>query len=82
MWKTLMLEISAKKLFCYVNSGILGSEGKHFGFGPHFPRSSGAVNMVLYTIETFNEHSRIAKLSQPYLREHMRWNVTRLYFPC
>ena len=31
----------------------------------HFLRSSGAVNTVLFTIEfeTFNEHSRIAKLS-------------------
>ena len=33
----------------------------------HFSRSSGAVNTVLFTIETFNEHSGMAKLSQSYL---------------
>ena len=31
---------------------------------------------VLFTIQTLSEHSRMAKLSQPYLRGHMRWNVT------
>ena len=38
----------------------------------HFLRSSGAVNTDLFTIETFNQHSRMAKLSQPYLRGHMQ----------
>ena len=42
----------------------------------HFSRNSGATNTVLFTIQTFNEHSRMAKVSQPYLRGHMRWNAT------
>ena len=48
----------------------------------YFSRNFGTANTVLLTIQTFNEHSRMAKLSQPYLRGHMRWNVTRLCFLC
>ena len=67
MWKILMFEISAKKCLCYV---ICGSEVKTSA--AHFSRNSGAANTVLFTIQTFNEHSRMAKLSEPYLRGHMR----------
>ena len=67
-----MFEISTKN--CSVSSfrGILGSDGNTSGLTAHFSHSSGAVNTVLFTIETFNEHSRMAKLSQSYLRGHMR----------
>ena len=51
---------------------------KNFGFGSALSHNSGAANTILFTIQTFNEHSRMAKLSQPYLRGHMRWNVTSL----
>ena len=51
--------------FCDVISGILGSEGKTSDLAAHFSRSSSAVNTVLFTIETFNKHSRMAKLSEP-----------------
>ena len=51
---------------------------KSFGFGSALSHNSGAANTILFTIQTFNEHSRMAKLSQPYLRGHMRWNVTSL----
>ena len=51
---------------------------KNFGFGSALSHNSGATNTILFTIQTFNEHSRMAKLSQPYLRGHMRWNVTSL----
>ena len=54
---------------------ILGSEEKTSDLvllAVHFSRNSGAANTVLFTIRTFNEHSRMAKLSQPYLRDHMR----------
>ena len=63
-----MFEISAKKGLCYV---IWGSEVKTSDLAAHFSRNSGAANTVLFTIQTFNEHSRMAKLSQPYLRGHM-----------
>ena len=53
---------------------------KNFGFGSTLSHNSGAANTILFTIQTFNEHSRMAKLSQPYLRGHMRWNVTSLQF--
>ena len=66
-------EISAKK---GLRDVILGSEEKASDLAAHFSRNSGAANTVLFTIQTFNEHSRMAKLSQPYLRGHMRWNVT------
>ena len=66
MWKILVLEISAKK---GLRDVILGSEEKTSDLAAHFSRNSGAV---LCTIQTFNEHSRMAKLSQPYLRGHMR----------
>ena len=59
-----MFEISAKKGLCYVI--------KNFGFGSALSHNSGAANTILFTIQTFNEHSRMAKLSQPYLRGHMR----------
>ena len=69
MWKILMFEISAKKRFCDV---IWGSEVKT-DLAAHFSRNSGAANTVLFTVQTFNEHSRMAKLSQPFLRGlHMR----------
>ena len=64
-----MFEISAKKGFCDV---ICGSEIKASDLAAHFSRNSGAANTVLFTIQTFNEHSRMAKLSEPYLRGHMR----------
>ena len=73
MWKILMLEISANKGLCDV---IWDSEVKPSDLAAHFSHNSGAANTFLFTIQTFNEHSRMAKLSQPYLRGHMRWNVT------
>ena len=76
MWKILMSEISAKNGLCDV---ILGSEVKTSDLAAHFSRNSGAANTVLFTIKTSNEHSRMAKLSQPYLRGHMGWNVTILW---
>ena len=51
---------------------------ENFGFGRALSRNSGNANMddddnmVLFTIQTFNEHSRMAKLIKPYLRGHMR----------
>ena len=68
-----MFEISAKK---GLRDVILDSEEKTPDVAAHFSRNSGAANTVLFTIQTFNEHSRMTKLSQPYLRGHMRWNVT------
>ena len=68
----MMFEISAKNDFCNVIWGILGSEGKTSALAAHFSRSSGAVNTILFTIETLSELSRMAKLSQSYLRGHMR----------
>ena len=64
-----MFEISAKKGLREV---ILGSEEKTSDLAAHFSHNSGTANTVLFTIQTFNEHSRMAKLSQPYLRGHMR----------
>ena len=64
-----MFEISAQN---GLRDLILGSEGKTSGFGSALSLNSGAANTVLLTIQTFNEHSRMAKLSQPYLRGHMR----------
>ena len=72
MWK-ILFEISAKK---GLRDVILGSEEKTSDLAAHFSRNPGAANTVLLTIQTFNEYSRMAKLSQPYLRGHMRWNVT------
>ena len=63
-----MFEISAKK---GLRDVILGSEEKNSDLEAHFSRNSGAAITVLFTIQTFNEHSRMAKLSQPYLRGHM-----------
>ena len=60
MWKILMFEISAKEGLCDV---IWGSEVKTSVLAAHFSLNSGAANMVLFTIQSFNEHSRIAKLS-------------------
>ena len=65
----MMFEISAQKGLCYV---ICGSEVKTSDLAAHFSRNSGAEKTVLFTIQTFNEHSRMAKLSEPYLRDHMR----------
>ena len=64
-----MFEISPKKCLCDV---IWGSEVKTSDMAAHFSHNSGAANTVLFTIQTFNEHSRMAKLSEPYLRGHMR----------
>ena len=69
MWKILMFEISTKNGLCDV---FLGREEKNFGFGSALSRNSGAANTIFFTIQTFNEHSRMTKLSQPYLRGHMR----------
>ena len=63
-----MLEISAKKGLCDV---IWGSEAKTSDLAAHFSRNSGVANTVLFTIQ-FNEHSRMVKLSQPYLQGHMQ----------
>ena len=79
MWKIFMFEISANKGLCDV---IWGSEVKTSDLAAHFSRNSGAANTFLFTIQTFNEHSRMAKLSQPYLRGHMRWNVTSQQVLC
>ena len=56
-----MLEISAKKGLCDV---IWGSEVKTSDLAAHFSRNSGAANTVLFTIQTFIEHSRMAKLTR------------------
>ena len=64
-----MFESSAKEGLC---DAIWGSEVKTSDLAEHCSRNSGAANTVLFTIQTFNEHSRMAKLSQPYLRGHMR----------
>ena len=64
-----MVEISVKK---GLRDVILGSEGKTSDLAAHFSRNSGAAKTVLFTIQTLNEHSRMAKLSQPYLRGDMR----------
>ena len=64
-----MFEISANK---GLGDVIWGSEVKTSDLAAHFSRNSGAANTFLFTIQTFNEHSRMAKLSQPYLRGHMR----------
>ena len=69
MWKILMFEISTKKGLCEV---ICGSEVKTSDLAAHFSRYSGAATTVLFSIQTFNEHSRMAKLSEPYLRGHVR----------
>ena len=69
MWKILMFEISAKNGLCDV---ILVSEEKTSDLA-HLSRNSGAANTVLFkTIQMFNEHSRMAKLGQPYLRGRIR----------
>ena len=73
MWKILMFEISAQNGLREV---IFRIEGKTSDLAAHFSSNSGAANTVLFTIQTFNEHSRMAKLSQPYLWGDMRWNVT------
>ena len=58
---------------CGLYDVILGSEEKKtLDLAAHFSRNSRAANTVLFTIQTFNEYSRMAKSSQPYLRGHMR----------
>ena len=64
-----MLEISVQN---GLHDVIFGSEGKSSDLAVQFSRNSGAAKTVWFTIQTFNEHSRIAKLSQPYLRGDMR----------
>ena len=54
-----MFEIFAKK---GLRDVILGSEEKTSDFAAHFSRNSGAASTVLFTIQTFNEHPRMAKL--------------------
>ena len=54
-----MFEISAKKGLCDV---ICVSELKTSALAAHFSRNSGAANTVLFTIQTFNEHSRMASI--------------------
>ena len=63
-----MFEIFANKVLCDV---IWGSEVKTSDLAAHFSYNSGAANTFLFTIQTFNGHSKMAKLSQPYLRGHM-----------
>ena len=57
-----MFEISANKALCDV---IRDSEVKTSDLAAHFSHNSGAANTLLFTIQTFNEHSRMTKLSQP-----------------
>ena len=64
-----MFEISANK---GLYDAIWGSEVKTSDSAAHFSHNSGAANTLLFTIQTFNEHSRMAKLRQPYSRGHMR----------
>ena len=64
-----MFEVSAKN---GLRDVILGSEEKTSDLTAYFSRNSGAANTVLFTIQTFNEHSRMTKLVQPHLRGHMR----------
>ena len=64
-----MFEISAKK---GLRDVILCSEEKTSDLAAHISRNSGAANTVLFTIQTFKEHSRMAKLSERYLRGHMQ----------
>ena len=52
MWKILMYEISDKN---GLRDFILGSEEKTSDLAAHFSRNSGAVNTVLFTIQTFND---------------------------
>ena len=69
MWKILTFLISAQN---GLRDVILGSGGKTSDLAALFSRNSGAANSVLFTIKSFNEHLRMAKLSQPYLRGHLR----------
>ena len=50
-----MFKISAQKSLCDV---IWGSEVKTSDLAAHFSRNSGAANTGLFTIQTFNQHSR------------------------
>ena len=54
-----MFEISAKKGLCYV---ICGSEVKTSDLAAHFHTILALANTILFTIQTFNEHSRMAKI--------------------
>ena len=63
LWKILICEISAKS---GLNDVILGSEEKTSDLAAHFSRNSGAANTVLFIIQAFNEHLRMAKLSQQF----------------
>ena len=60
MWKILIFEISAQN---GLRDVILGSEVKTSDLAAHFSRNSVAANTVLFTIQTFNEHSRMAKIN-------------------
>ena len=59
---------------------ILGSEEKTSALAAHFSSNSGAANTVLFTIQTFNEYSRMAKLSQPYLGGHISVTLGHVNF--
>ena len=50
-----MFEISTKN---GLRDVILGCEGKTSDLVAYFSCNSGAANTVLFTIQTFNEHSR------------------------
>ena len=64
-----MLELSAKNGLCDRCDVIKAVKEKLRIWQRtfHAVRNSGAANTVLFTIQTFNEHWRMAKLSQPYL---------------
>ena len=64
-----MFEISAKN---GLRDVIRQCIKKNSDLAAHFSRNSGAANTVLFTIQTFNEHLRMTKLSQPHLRSHRR----------
>ena len=54
------LKFSPRNVYC-LSYVICGSEVKTSDLAAHFSRNSGAANAVLFTIQTFNEHSRMAK---------------------
>ena len=63
-----MFEISAKKGLCYV---ICGSEVKTSDLAAHFHTILALQIRFCFTIQTFNEHSRMAKIkSTVFTRPH------------
>ena len=64
-----MFEISVKK---GLRDVILSSKEKTSDLAAHFSHNSGAAYTVLFTIQTLNEHSRMAKLkSTVFTRPHL-----------